>query len=272
MPLNLPLRPSLERLRRQAKNLLRAVRANSTDALNRLLALFPGTTPLTAQLHQTQTVIARDYGYSSWRTLSLAVARRLARLDERHARDEERRLDAATLAETWFDLAENGDRYALWRALAVSKRRLEAARTVMQADRERYSGYVAALIDGLSDPNPRLRFEFAHALDNFGDASCIEPLRHLMRDPVPRVRWMAMHALTCHACGSDSCADDPELLAEIALHARADESIKVRQHATIALGLSGYRPIEPVVRDILATAENQRVRNAARYALSVLAG
>jgi HEAT repeat protein len=271
MPLKLPARPDLDRLRRQAKELLHAARAGADEPLQRLVRFFPTVTPLTAQLSHAQTVIARDYGYPSWRALAAAVARRVARLDERTKRDDMHQLEVAALAETWFVLAERNDLVGLWHALAVPKRKLEPARAVMQSDRARYDRYLDVLVAALADPNPRLRFEFAHALDTFGDARSIEPLRRLMNDPVPRVRWMAMHALTCHACGEATCTDDPELIEEIVAHARGDASIKVRQHATIALGLSGYRPIEPVLREILATAEDRRIQNAAKFSLGELA-
>jgi hypothetical protein len=81
---------------------------------------------------------------------------------------------------------------------------------------------------------------------------------------------MAMHALTCHACNPDTCPDDPEMFARIADAARNDESITVRRQATAALGLSRNRAMEPILREILASVEDEGHRRAARFGLHEL--
>src|SRR5262245_7460115 len=75
-PQSLPPRPNLEHLKNQAKALLRAAHARDGDALTRFAAL-PAlkNTPLTEivpadlALHDAQSVIAREYGFSSWNEL-----------------------------------------------------------------------------------------------------------------------------------------------------------------------------------------------------------
>ncbi|GAA4256622.1 ankyrin repeat domain-containing protein [Dactylosporangium darangshiense] len=82
----LPERPDLQRLRRQARDLQRAVRAGDPDALARVAAHHPGATdPETAPLPHAETapvrpaagnaafplaaaqlVVAREYGFASW--------------------------------------------------------------------------------------------------------------------------------------------------------------------------------------------------------------
>src|SRR5262245_3019346 len=65
MSKKLPERPNLEQLKKQAKDLLRAVRANSPEALTRI-----GTEdPKTLALHSAQRVIAKEYGFKSWDAL-----------------------------------------------------------------------------------------------------------------------------------------------------------------------------------------------------------
>src|SRR5215468_6653538 len=69
----LPERPNLEQLKKQAKSLLHAARANDSDALRRFeeLPAFAGK-PLDAAklaLHDAQSVIAREYGFKSWNEL-----------------------------------------------------------------------------------------------------------------------------------------------------------------------------------------------------------
>jgi hypothetical protein len=63
----LPLRPSIEQLRKRAKELLRAFRAGDVDASARLGALLPAP-PVrdAATLADAQFVVAREYGFDSW--------------------------------------------------------------------------------------------------------------------------------------------------------------------------------------------------------------
>jgi ankyrin repeat protein len=72
----LPERPNLDQLKRQAKDLLRDARAKRGDALARfrILPAFADNTDAdlaraTLALHDTQSVIAREYGWDSWSAL-----------------------------------------------------------------------------------------------------------------------------------------------------------------------------------------------------------
>jgi HEAT repeat protein len=153
--------------------------------------------------------------------------------------------DAANLAEQWFTLAESGDLRALCRALAVGKRRKEAARDLMSASPARIAALQQRLLAGLAAPGPWLRAECAHALDTFGDAAARPALARLLDDPVPRVRAAAIHALSCHAC-SDAKPDalEADLHERIAAAAAGDVSRKVRLHASVALD-GDRRPPRP---------------------------
>ena len=87
---NLPDRPSLEHLKKQAKSLLHAARARESAALQRFQILPVLANRSLAQLqaadlalHDAQSVIAREHGFKSWnelrehveeRTLSFAAA------------------------------------------------------------------------------------------------------------------------------------------------------------------------------------------------------
>jgi ankyrin repeat protein len=72
----LPARPDLEQLKRQAKELLQGARSHDADALARFRAL-PGFSPLDDErlaraplaLHDAQSVIARELGFPSWKAL-----------------------------------------------------------------------------------------------------------------------------------------------------------------------------------------------------------
>src|SRR5260221_9374848 len=69
MSRQLPERPNLEQLKKQAKDLLRAVRANSAEALKRISAADPKT----FALHSAQQTIAKEYGFKSWEALRREV-------------------------------------------------------------------------------------------------------------------------------------------------------------------------------------------------------
>ncbi|HSA56705.1 MAG TPA: ankyrin repeat domain-containing protein [Gemmatimonadaceae bacterium] len=62
----LPERPSLEQLRRQAKDLLRAARDGDATALASLTSATRGTSGAPIMLAHAQLAIAREYGFPSW--------------------------------------------------------------------------------------------------------------------------------------------------------------------------------------------------------------
>ena len=76
----LPERPNLGQLKKQAKSLLHAAQAKNAAALSRFLALpaFAGKssgelTRIDLSLHDAQSVIAREHGFASWHALREAV-------------------------------------------------------------------------------------------------------------------------------------------------------------------------------------------------------
>ena len=73
---SLPLRPSLESLRKQAKRLARDIAAGDAAAITRARAHLPRVDlPLTQR--NAQLVIAREYGYAGWQDLTAEVSKRL---------------------------------------------------------------------------------------------------------------------------------------------------------------------------------------------------
>lgn len=241
MPRSLPDRPDLRHLRDEARAMQRAAEP-----------------PL--RLTAAQSLLARDYGFASWPKLKAHV--------EALSANPPVRSDAEVLAERWFEIAEGGDASALGRALAVGKGRMQRARAVMQTSPRRYRRFLEFLVAGLKDFRSRIRFEMAHALDTFGDEACREPLEALFNDPVPRVRWMSMHALSCHACGQGLGEIGEPIMQRIADAARSDPSIQVRRHATVSLGLSGWPDGAAVAREILAATEDPGLRRACTAAIS----
>lgn len=73
MPRELPARPNLEHLRRQARALHRQLRRRDSGAIERFHAIEPDGDPATAPLTQAQHVIAREYGFASWPRLRAHV-------------------------------------------------------------------------------------------------------------------------------------------------------------------------------------------------------
>ena len=75
MSSTLPPRPHADHLRRQARELLRALQAHDPAALARAAPYRPGPQP---RLAAAQLVVAREYGFASWPQLMLEVERRVA--------------------------------------------------------------------------------------------------------------------------------------------------------------------------------------------------
>src|SRR5437763_11806301 len=65
--------PDIDQLKRQARELLDAYRAQSPDAVIEVAAHHRTATPETFALHDAQYVLARSYGFESWPKLKAAV-------------------------------------------------------------------------------------------------------------------------------------------------------------------------------------------------------
>lgn len=71
MSKSLPPRPSLEQLKHQAKDLLKALKSGDAGALKRLQQTHPRSpkTSVACSLSDAQLVIAREYGFATWAKL-----------------------------------------------------------------------------------------------------------------------------------------------------------------------------------------------------------
>jgi hypothetical protein len=66
---HLPVRPNLQQLKQQAKDLLRAVKAGETEAVAEFQQSHPNgaeISPAEVKLHDAQLALARSYGVASW--------------------------------------------------------------------------------------------------------------------------------------------------------------------------------------------------------------
>ncbi|MDQ3995731.1 MAG: hypothetical protein M3303_01800, partial [Gemmatimonadota bacterium] len=72
----LPARPDLEQQKKLAKELFRAFRAGDREAIARMRAELPDKAELS--LADAQFVLAREYGFSSWRELKDRIEKYVA--------------------------------------------------------------------------------------------------------------------------------------------------------------------------------------------------
>ncbi len=94
-----------------------------------------------------------------------------------------------------------------------------------------------ALVEGLRDPNPRVRWWCVQILDHSPDPQAIAAIAPMLDDPVPRVRQNAAHALGCLACKPAwSGALPMSVLDKLNRLADGDAHSKVRRQARWALG------------------------------------
>ena len=100
----LPTNPNIDQLKRQAKDLLNAVRRHNADAMARFRTSLPEAAGKSAEylaqlrLHDAQSCVARDYGFASWAALRDFVELSRARLS-----------NPAELAANFARLAYAGD-------------------------------------------------------------------------------------------------------------------------------------------------------------------
>lgn len=82
-------------------------------------------------------------------------------------------------------------------------------------------------------PNPRIRGTCLGLLDHLAGEDSVPVYLAALRDPVPKVRRSALHALTCEACKAEAlCAD---VVPEVARLAANEPSDTVRAQAVNAL-------------------------------------
>jgi HEAT repeat protein len=94
----------------------------------------------------------------------------------------------------------------------------------------------SAVVEGLNDPNPRVRWWCVQTLDHVPDPRAVAAVAELLDDPVARVRRNAAHALGCIACKPEWNGVLPTTTtAKLLQLAATDVSMKVRAEASHAL-------------------------------------
>ncbi|MFZ0591605.1 MAG: ankyrin repeat domain-containing protein, partial [Bryobacteraceae bacterium] len=131
----LPEQPSLEQLKKQAKELLEQYRAGSTAAVAEVEQFEHKPEPTTFALHDAQRVLARGYGYESWSKLKAFVdgvnVRKLAEAVKAGDMSEARKLLNARPELVDMDMAASDEHRALH--YAVLRRDRAMVRLLMEA-------------------------------------------------------------------------------------------------------------------------------------------
>ncbi len=138
----LPAKANLEQLKKQAKELLRAVRAGEAAALALVHQFEHSFEASSFALHDTQRVLARSYGFASWAKLKEHVGRASVRrlMEAVHAGDAEaaRKLLREQPDLVHMDLAENDERRALHHAVVA--RNVDLVRLLMRHGADAHQG------------------------------------------------------------------------------------------------------------------------------------
>jgi hypothetical protein len=97
-------------------------------------------------------------------------------------------------------------------------------------------GVFDALVAGLGHQDSRVRWWSVQLLDHVPDSRAIAAIAPLLRDPVPRVRRNAAHALGCVLCKPGWNGELPDgALDELVRMADDDENAKIRRQARQSL-------------------------------------
>lgn len=270
----LPASPSLEHLRGQAKTLLKALLAGDAGARERVAAQLPqlaASDLRRAKLADAQLVLAREYGFPNWARLKTHVEAAgqsvTTPANPRDQRRSARRQIIQELAASLLIWSRQHEAQALGARFALMPLRdILAVREHLNATGE-LPVVVDGLLEGLSHPGPRARFDCANALDHLADERCAGPLRRLLDDPVPRVRRAALHSLSCDACKLSPLEPGEDLVPTLINMALSDPSIRVRR-AAVPLLESHCRDgrVEETLRT-LALSDDPAIGRTAREVL-----
>jgi hypothetical protein len=117
----------------------------------------------------------------------------------------------------------------------------------------------------LRHPNPKVRRECLGVLDHAVNAASLDVFRRALQDPVPRVRMVALHGLSCDRCraGEQSVGD---VVADLIRTATEDPSAKVRHMAVqlMARGAHGDPRLVPSLELVAHGDPDELVRVVAR--------
>ena len=143
---SLPARPSLEQLKKQAKDLVRDHEQKQPEALALIGRHLPALTGKSAleiaayplALHDAQSVVARQYGFASWNELNAHLAG-MEKTEPAPVPD----LKAAAALATVLRARQSND-YALWSSVMSDQFNALVTKEAFEATSERLAGYFRA--------------------------------------------------------------------------------------------------------------------------------
>lgn len=217
--------PSLESLNDQAESLMRDAAKSEPPAVERVLTHHPEwrrfwRSRTAFEVSDARIVIAREHGFQMWSQLTDAMRR-----GEQIARIE------ASAVNPYFEVVDKfkiKDERIRWSSIMTAlPGRMGKANRGRPVSKQK----LEALIWGLYHRNAAVRWGCLEHLDAHPDASAVPHIVEKLDDPVPRVRWHAVHALACDACKDGDSFLSAEVTTRLEEVSRSDESKKVRAYA-----------------------------------------
>lgn len=239
---DLPDRPSLEQLRKEAKDLLRAARAGEPTAVARVDAVTRTAPEAARLLAHAQLALAREYGFPSWpqlvrhvesvrgddfvlrpliRPVELTSGRRMQLVDGTDAATDD--------VFAMFVAARNGDlstvKQLVARAPALATVEYNYTPPIHFAVREGHREIVAFLLERGADPAYR-SYPFHESLLTFAEDRGHEEIAALLRSRLSRRFALASgtQAILAAAAGGDLAAVESELVRDPALTRASNET------------------------------------------------
>jgi hypothetical protein len=279
---HLPPSPDLDKLRHIARDLLRAYKADDAAAKQRIRAQVPRLVdPMAREIRLADALfaIAREQGFASWPKLKASVealarerAMNAARAETNVASSEpgsKRKVMCRAKADQIVDLAQQSQTEQLAEAVSVMPLWMILGVREFLVESGNLPRVVEVLLTGLRHWNPKIRYFCALALDHYADDRCVEPLRQLLADPVPRVRRIALHSLSCDKCKLRPLQRTDDIVAQLIELARNDPSINVRRDASYKLTeYCSDRRARLALELLLARETDPRIQRHARLVAS----
>lgn len=227
---------SIEWLRRQAKDLLKAARNDEPCAVERVLRYHPRwhkfwRSRVGIRLADAQLVLARENSFSTWLQLKDWIMQ--GGLIEAEIPGQENPYFAVV-----DNISRKSERIRWSTILSARPGKFSLANRGQPLPPQKLD----ALIRGLSHSNPVVRRTCLEILDQHPHLSAIPHIMQRVDDAVPRVRWHALHALSCDACKGGESFKSQATLARIGKVAANDPNPKVRAYAQEILASSCTTP------------------------------
>jgi len=148
--------------------------------------------------------------------------------------------------------------------LAIPHRASPAYKVLMA----RGAAAASAIVHGLQHPSADARLYCCRLLDQLLTPEALAPLIGMLDDPDERVRYTALHSLSCDRCKDNVCLPtDGALLAKAMALLAADPSAHVRAQALGAVGRSAHIDADALsaIAHAAAADPSPAVRKKARW-------